>query len=292
LVTAIRSSDPTLPALPYPRPLLLVGHGTRNPDGRQALLDFATRYGELDRSRPVVPCFLELTEPSIQAGVDRCVEAGHSELTVLPVLLFAARHNKFDVTNELDRARKRHPHVRFSYGRHFGIAPGLLDLWRDRLAASDTPARNPWQIAREDTVLLFVGRGSSDPDANGDACKLARILWEGSGYRSVETCFVGITYPRLDEGFARARVGNPKRIVVLPHFLFTGVLMEKIAATAAAEQARTPGIAIQCLPEIGLQPQLFEILRDRELEAQQGQVQMNCELCKFRRAAEIGRAHV
>lgn len=286
---ATGSIDPSplpisLPPLPLNRPLLLVGHGSRDADGRQGLLDFATAYQALDRSRPVIPCFLELTEPSIQQGVDQCVEMGYTELSVLPILLFAARHNKFDVTNELDRARQRHPQVKFHYGRHFGITSGILNLWQLRLAALDQPQWNPQGISRSDTVLLFVGRGSSDPDANGDVYKLARMQWEGSGYQTVEVCFIGITHPRLEEGFRRARLYAPKRIIVLPHFLFTGALVKKIFDITAQQQAEYPEISMQCLPEIGLHPELFNILRDREIETQLGQVQMNCEMCKFRLA--------
>jgi sirohydrochlorin cobaltochelatase len=281
------AQQPPVPLEPLAvdRPLLLVGHGSRDREGRQALLDLGAAYQEMDRSRPVIPCFLELTEPSIQEGVDRCVEQGYTDLSVLPVLLFAARHNKFDVTNELDRARLRHPQVRFFYGRHFGITPGILDLWNDRLAELDQPQWNPQGIPRSQTVLLFVGRGASDPDANSDVFKMARILWEGSGYATVEICFIGITHPRLEEGFRRARLYQPRRIVVLPYFLFTGVLVKKIFEVTAAQQAEYPGTELVCLPEMGLHPRLFEVLRQRELETQLGQVQMNCELCKFRLAA-------
>lgn len=275
----------SLPPLPLQRPVLLIGHGSRDPEGRQALLDFAAAYQALDTSRPVVPCFLELTEPSIQQGVDHCVELGYTELSALPVLLFAARHNKFDVTNELDQARQRHPQVKFHYGRHFGITPGLLDLWRTRLTLLDQPQWNPQGISREDTVLLFVGRGSSDPDANGDVFKMARMLWEGSSYQTVETCFIGITHPRLEEGFRRARFYQPQRIIVLPYFLFTGALVKKIFNITAQQQEQHPELSIVCLPEMGLHPQLFQVLREREIETQLGQVQMNCELCKFRLAA-------
>lgn len=269
-----------LPALPLQRPLLMVGHGTRDQSGRQSFLDFAAAYQALDQSRPIVPCFLELTEPTIQQGVDQCVAQGYTELSVLPILLFAARHNKFDVTNELDRARQRHPEVKFYYGRHFGITPGILELWRSRLAGLDQPQ---WQ--RSDTALLVVGRGSSDPDANSDVCKLARILWEGSGYSTVETCFIGITHPRLEEGFRRVRLYQPQRLIVLPYFLFTGLLVKKIFDITAQQQEQYPDVSITCLPEIGIQPQLLALLREREIETQQGQVQMNCELCKFRLAA-------
>ncbi len=277
--TVLNTKLLSLPPLPLKRPLLMIGHGTKDEDGRQTFIDFANAYQALDPSRPVVPCFLELTEPTIQQGVDRCLEQGYTELSALPILLFAARHNKFDVTNELDRARARHPQVRFHYGRHFGITPGILDLWRDRLLELDQPQ---WQ--RQDTVLLFVGRGSSDPDANGDVYKMARILWEGSGYQTVETCFIGITHPRLEEGFRRARLYQPKRIIVLPYFLFTGVLVKKIFDITAQQQEQYPEISMTCLPEMGIQPQLLSILREREIETQLGQVQMNCEMCKFRQA--------
>lgn len=274
-----------LPALPLQRPVLLIGHGSRDSEGRQSLLDFAEAYQALDRSRPVIPCFLELTEPTIQQGVDRCVELGYTDLSALPILLFAARHNKFDVTNELDRARQRHPQVKFHYGRHFGITPGLFDLWRTRLAQLDQPQWNPEGISREDTVLLFVGRGSSDPDANGDVFKMARMLWEGSGYHTVETCFIGITHPRMEEGFRRARLYNPKRIIVLPYFMFTGALVKKIFSITAEQQELYPDLSLVCLPEMGLHPQMFQVLREREIETQLEQVQMNCEMCKFRLAA-------
>ncbi len=277
-----------LTPLPYQRPLLAIGHGTKNERGRQTFLDFVETYQQLDTSRPVIPCFLELTEPTIQQGVEACIAQGYTEISALPILLFAARHNKFDVTNELDRARSPYPQLSFSYGRHFGITPKIIELWRDRLVELDTPINNPRNISRADTVLLFVGRGSSDPDANGDVCKLARIMWEGSGYKTVETCFIGISHPRLDEGFRRAYLYQAKRIIVLPYFLFTGTLMEKIFEISAQEQAQYPDIDFACLPEMGIAPQLLQVIREREIEAQLGQVAMNCEMCKFRLAAADG----
>jgi sirohydrochlorin cobaltochelatase len=277
LIAAVSQLPQPLPPLPIKRPLLMVGHGTQDDDGRQSLLDFASAYQAIDSSRPVIPCFLELTGPTIQEGIERCLAEGYTDLSVLPILLFAARHNKFDITNELDRAKTRYPQLKFHYGRHFGITPGILDLWRDRLAQIDDS-----QIPRSETVLLFVGRGSSDPDANSDVFKMARMLWEGSGFKTVEVCFIGITHPRLEEGFERARLYRPKRIVVLPYFLFTGALVKKIFRISAEQQQQYPDIAIANMAEMGIAPELFSVIRDREIETQLGQVQMNCEMCKFR----------
>ncbi len=263
--------------LPLQRPLLLVGHGTTDNDGRQSLLDFAQIYQDLDQSRPVIPCFLELTEPNILSGIERCINAGYTELSVLPLLLFAARHNKFDITNELDKAKIKYPQLKLHYGRHFGITSEIITLWRDRLTHLKNLTAN-----NSDTVLLFVGRGSSDPDANSDVYKLARIVWEGSGYSTFEVCFIGITHPRLEEGFRRATFYQPKQVIVLPHFLFTGKLVKKIFDITNQQQEKYPDIQFNCLSEMGLDSQLFTILRHREIETQLGQVNMNCELCKFR----------
>ena len=275
-----------LEPLPLIRPLLLIGHGTKDDDGRQTFLDFAEAYQNLDSSRPVIPCFLELTTPSIKEGAQYCLSQGYQEISALPLLLFAARHNKFDVTNELDHCREHYPELKFYYGRHLGITPSLLQLWQERLDQLDTIENNPQQISRAETVLLFVGRGSSDPDANSDVYKMSRLLWEGSGYQTVETCFIGITHPRLEEGFRRARLYSPKRIIVLPYFLFTGALVKKIFEMTALQQEQYPDISVVSLPEMGIQPQLLQLVREREIETHLGTVNMNCEMCKFRQAAK------
>lgn len=280
-----------LKPLPLKRPLLMIGHGTRDEDGRQVFMDFVHAYQELDKSRPVIPCFLELTAPTIAEGVDFCINQGYTDISALPILLFAARHNKFDVTNELDRTRLKYPNLQFHYGRHFGINPSILELWQKRLAQLDQPEYNSHNISRENTVLLFVGRGSSDPDANGDVYKFARILWEGSGYKTVETCFIGISHPRLEEGFRRALLYQPKRIIVLPYFLFMGALMKKIYHIAGEHQILFPDIDITCLPEMGIQPELLQLIREREIETQMGEVKMNCEMCKFRLNALENKDH-
>ena len=200
----------------------------------------------------------------------------------MPILLFAARHNKFDITNELDRAREKYPQLNFFYGRHLGITPNLLKLWMDRLTTLESSKIVINKVKRSETVLLFVGRGSSDPDANGDAYKFARLLWEGSGYQAVEVAFIGITYPRLQESFKKVYSYQPKRIIVLPHFIFTGALIKKIFQITIKQQELHNHIETICLPEIGIHNQLLKIVRERELETQENQVNMNCEMCKFR----------
>ncbi|WAS06006.1 sirohydrochlorin chelatase [Gloeomargaritales cyanobacterium VI4D9] len=286
MVAFVSHREPRLVPLPQPRPLLLIGHGTRDAQGRADFLNFAQQYGALDPSRPVIPCFLELTEPLIEAGIARCVAAGWWELSAVPLLLLAARHLKLDITRELDRARSHYPGLTIHYGRHLGLAPEILKLWQERLAQVDHPT-----IPRSETVVLLVGRGASDPDANSDTLKLSRLLWEGSGYLTVETCFVGITHPRLEEGWRRVWLYQPKRVIVLPHFLFTGVLVQKIQAMAQAMQTAHPEVEVTCLGELGITPELFSLVRQREWETFGATMPMNCDMCKFRQQVLHGNSH-
>lgn len=265
-------------------PVLLVGHGSRSAAGRQAIFDLAAAYRSLQPARPVIPCFLELTTPSIADGVEACVRQGITEVVVLPVLLFGARHNKFDVTNELDAMQRRYPHMRLHYGAPIGITANILEHLRSQIATFE--ARHASLVDRSETVVLFVGRGSSDPEANGEACKLARMVWEGSGFQAVEVCFIGITHPRLDVGINRALLLKPKRILALPYLLFEGVLLDKIRATVQESDRQHPEVEISCLPNLGIAPAVLSALQVREREAIAGAIQMNCHLCKFRLAAK------
>lgn len=262
-------------------PVLLVGHGSRSAAGRQAIFDLAEAYLHVRPERPVIPCFLELTTPSIADGVAECAHQGFDTVVVLPVLLFGARHNKFDVTAALDAMQQRYPQMVFRYGAPLGITANILEHLRSLLAAeTETSA-----IAPAETAILFVGRGSSDPEANGEACKLARMVWEGSGYHSIEVCFIGITHPRLEVGLQRALLLGAKRVLVLPYLLFEGVLLDKIRAAVQECDRAHSDVEISCLPNLGMPPAVLQALLQREQEAIAGTIQMNCHLCKFRLAA-------
>jgi len=263
--------------------LLLVGHGSRDPDGQSEFLEFATKVQQAAGQRPVVPCFLELAEPTIPQGLARCIELGYRDIAAVPVLLFAARHNKRDVPVEFDRVRESHPDLRIRYARHFGITTEIVDGLHGLIAQAERQSART-QVGRQRTVVLVVGRGSSDPDANSDVCKLARILWEGSGLLSVETCFIGITHPRLPEGLQRCLLLQPERIIVLPYLLFTGVLVKRIGSMAGEFAKLHPEVEVLLTDDIGELPVFMDLLFEREREAVDGAVAMNCDACKWRRA--------
>ena len=249
--------------------LLIVGHGTRDADGAQDFRAFVQRVAR--RAPQAVEAvdggFIELSAPPVGEAVTRLLEAGHRRVAAVPLVLVAAGHAKGDIPGSLTRERQRHPGLSFAYGRPLGVHPTILSLLEARL---DTVLPRE---ERADAAVLLVGRGSTDPDANAEVYRAARLLWEGRGLGMVETAFVSLAHPSVEEGLERCRRLGAKRIVVLPYFLFRGVLPDRIA-----EQAAGYDVA----PVIGDCDELADLVLERHAEAVAGDIRMNCDTCVYR----------
>src|SRR4051794_32773553 len=116
------------------RPLLIVGHGTRDPAGVAGFSDLV-RYVEkrADPGSPVRGGFIELSPPPLREAVAELVQLGATDLDVVPLVLVAAGHAKGDIPAALAREQQRHPGLTYRYGRPLGPHPILLDLLDRRL---------------------------------------------------------------------------------------------------------------------------------------------------------------
>lgn len=258
--------------------VLLIGHGSRETSGNEEFLRFAEEARPHLGPGPVESCFIELARPLVQESLDRCVSLGARRVIALPVILFAAGHVKAELPRELDEARARHRAVEFLYGRHLGVHSLLLEILESRLSELESRFPGP----PEETAILIVERGSSDPDANSDVYKIGRLLWESKRYPWVEVCFIGITSPSLPEGLARCRALGARRIFVLPYFLFTGVLVRRISRLSAEFAAAHPDVEMRVGEHLGGHPNIFKLLVERKAEALDGESRMNCSLCHYR----------
>lgn len=260
--------------------LLVVGHGTRSADGCR---EFAAL---VDRVRARVPYvdveggFLELAPPPIQDAVARLVAAGHRTVDVVPLVLVAAGHSKGDIPAALEREKLRHRDVpgglSFRYGRPLGPAPALLAVAEQRLEA--LVGRERWS----DTAVVLVGRGATDPDANAEIAKVARLLQEGRGLGTVETAFVSLAEPSVPAGLERARRLGYRRVVVLPWFLFAGVLPDRIVTQAAGWAQEHPDVDVRPAELIGPGEELASVVLERWAEIDGGDLRMNCDTCAYR----------
>ncbi|TDC76944.1 sirohydrochlorin chelatase [Streptomyces hainanensis] len=270
-----------------PHALLLVGHGTRDARGAEA---FRSLVRDLAGRRPEVPVaggFIELSAPPLTDAVAELTARGARRIAAVPLMLVAAGHAKGDIPAALARERRRRPGTSFAYGRPLGPHPALLDVLDRRVAAVGAePAA---------TTVLLVGRGSTDPDANSEVYKAARLLWEGRGHAGVETAFVSLAAPDVPAGLDRCRALGARRIVVLPYFLFTGVLPDRVHRQAAAWAATHRDVDVRHAEVIGPVEELADLVWERYREAVEGDIRMNCDACAYRIALpgftdKVGRA--
>jgi sirohydrochlorin cobaltochelatase len=255
---------------------VVVGHGTRSSEG---VAEFG---GFLDVVRGIAPTldvaggFLELASPPLSDAVRALREAGHTTLGVVPLVLVGAGHAKGDVPAALARERLRHPGLDFRYGRPLGPDPALLDVLDDRLDAVLDRAERPG------TAVVLVGRGSTDPDANADVAKTARLLYEGRGFATVETAFVSLAEPAVPAALERCRLLGARRVVVLPYFLFAGVLPDRVVAQARAWASDSSAVDTRVAPLLGPDERIARLTLDRFAEALTGDVRMSCDTCVYR----------
>jgi len=259
-----------------PPALLIVGHGTRDEAGAEAFRSFVDGLSGRLPDTPVGGGFIELSTPPLADAVAGLVADGARRFAAVPLVLVSAGHAKGDIPAALVRERERHPGTSFSYGRPLGPHPSLLTVLERRLDEV-----LPRELRAETTVLL-VGRGSTDPDANAEVVKVARLLWEGRGLAGVETAFVSLAAPDVPSGLERCRLLGAKRIVVLPYFLFTGILPERVEHQAADWAAAHPALDLRQAAVLGATDELAELVLTRYREALAGDLRMNCDTCVYR----------
>ena len=255
-------------------PLLLAAHGTSDQAGVDAFAALAGRVGKLaaaDGTR-VAGGLIELSEPPLREAVTGLAAASPGPIVAVPLMLSAAGHAKGDIPAALARERTRHPGASFTYARPLGPHAALIDLLAARIAAAGT----------DQPAVLLVGRGSTDPDANADVVKTARLLWEGRDYPLAETAFVSLARPDVAEGLERCRLLGARRIVVARYFLFPGVLPDRVAEQAAAYAAVHPELDIRCTDVLGDCDEIAALVWERYREALAGDIRMNCDVCVYR----------
>jgi energy-coupling factor transporter ATP-binding protein EcfA2/sirohydrochlorin ferrochelatase len=256
--------------------LMVIGHGSRDADGVEEFWTLARHVREAAGALEVEFGFIEMAQPGADAAIDTLVARGPRDVVSVPLVLLAAGHLKNDGPATLARARQRHPGVRFRMARDLGIDPVVLDVAEERIRAAigDT---DPAQVG-----VVLVGRGSSDPDASSDLYKLARLLADGRDLGFVEPAFIQVTQPDVPAALERARRLGARTIVVMPLFLFTGVLVPRVYRQAHEWGDAHPEVEVRAAAHLGPDRRLARLVLERHREAIDGDVRMNCDLCVYR----------
>ncbi|PUA18009.1 precorrin-8X methylmutase [Glaciimonas sp. PCH181] len=272
---------PLTPTTPIPEfGIVIAGHGSRDPDAVKEFEALVALIRTRAPHHPITHGYLEFSSPTISEAVSANLATGVKQIAVVPAVLLAARHAKNDMPAEVLAMARDYPGIDFHFGTPLNLHPQLLQLAQERIIAAE--ATSPQTIRRDDTCLVLVGRGTTDPDANGEVAKLARMLEEGMGFGSAVVCYSGTAKPLVADGLRAAAQLGFARLIVLPFFLFDGVLVKRIYAAADDAQQSESGLEILKAGYFGAHQHVADVIIERAREAVAGRADMNCTLCKYR----------
>jgi sirohydrochlorin cobaltochelatase len=262
--------------------VMVCGHGSRS---TAAVREFAVVAEKLRAHFPDWPVehgYLEFANPVIRDGLDKLREQGCTRILAVPGMLFAAGHAKNDIPSVLNTYQSRHG-IRIDYGRELAVDAKMIRAAGDRIqAALDRANDERGPLPNHDVCLVVIGRGASDPDANSNVAKIARMLWEGFGFGWCETGYSGVTFPLVEPCLEHVAKLGYRRVVVFPYFLFTGILIDRIYGFTREVAARHSGIQFVEAGYLNDHSLVIETFADRVREILEGSNLMNCSLCKYR----------
>ncbi|UJZ87718.1 sirohydrochlorin chelatase [Heyndrickxia coagulans] len=235
--------------------VLYVSHGSRVPEtAREATAAIRQAMAQVDADLQEI-CYLEIAEPDIAAGIDALVRGGAGRIAVVPVLLLSAGHYYEDIPRAIREAKRRYPHIVFTYGRPLGVGDRITGILAENILETGMPP-GAW--------ILLVGRGSRNPETLCDFAKIAEGLRVQLGAEQIKTAYLAVLEPRFDEALKELAVaGRP--VVVAPYLWFTGVLVRSLEKKVGMLQRE--GYDIRLARYLGCHPDMADALAGRAKEA-------------------------
>jgi len=263
--------------------VMICGHGSRS---KAAVDEFKVLAEKLPAYLPddwlVDYGYLEFANPVIRDGLDNLRNAGCDRILAVPGMLFAAMHSKNDIPTVLNTYAAKH-RIEVRYGRELGVDPKMIAAAGARIQEAVARANiKSGEVPLEETCLVVIGRGASDPDANGNVAKIARLLQEGLGFGWLEVGYSGVTFPLVEPCLTHAAKLGYKRIVVFPYFLFSGILIDRIYGFTDQVTAAHPDIEFVKAGYLNDHPKVLETFAERITEQIGDVPPPNCGTCAYR----------
>ncbi len=267
--------------------IVLVGHGSRGREGNKETINFAAQWRERHPEWRIEVCFIEHADVLLDEGLNQAAR-GAKRVLVIPFILNAAGHVKMELPAALESARARHPEVEFAVTRHLGMGREILEVLQRQLDRLMKLLAVPDPMT---TGVVLLGRGSSDAGANGELAKMARWIFEENDHELVDLAFTGVTWPRLETVVQRQIKLGMMQICIVPVYLFTGVLIERIKEQVRRLQTQYPQVSFALGTHFGFDQGVFDLLDDKVDGEPSGGGMLECDGCKYRELAEEDHLH-
>ena len=109
--------------------VLLISHGSQSSKTKEevkALVDILKKRTQIQIFNYA---FLEIESPNIPQGIDRCVEAGATEVTILLNFLNSGKHVDVDIPRIVNEARQKYPKLIITITPPVGQHPRIVDVF-------------------------------------------------------------------------------------------------------------------------------------------------------------------
>ena len=110
--------------------VMIIGHGSKDPNAHlsiQYVVDNLT-----DTYRNISHCFLEIEEPNIQQGIEKCQKNNPEVLVVVFYFLHKGAHVKRDIYEDLNPAIEKSDLKKVLITEHIGTDEKMIDLILER----------------------------------------------------------------------------------------------------------------------------------------------------------------
>lgn len=203
-------------------------------DGDRAAADYA---GLMERVRAAAPSvdvnvsYVDDGGASILEGLAQLGANGRS-VVVVPLFLVAEAYEKGHIPAAIRAARRQLPSSEITYARPLGPHPLLFQAIQRRLDLA--------KVSRS-TAIVFAAEGWSDPDANAEIAKAARLMWEWRRAECpIEPAFINATTPTIDVAIDRLNRLGHSEIAVVSYLLSAGTSAVAIAEAAQSLPITSP----------------------------------------------------
>lgn len=269
-------------ATPIECAVLVVGHGTRKRSGAEQLIQLVEQMRLLEPDWRFYESFLELANPTIDEAIEKAFRDGVQALIVVPVLLFTAAHAKSDIPDAVSGSADKYGIRLLGQTSSLGTAARVIELSNDRFSevtrlgqllgcpvghCSRVECKSGCSIRGKDPGrigLAMVGRGTSDSDALNHMRELTARCAPARSLQWFHTGFFAGGSPHVDElleqaGCAVGPDGPCDTIVIQPHLLFEGELMDQLRAKLVAFERRYPDKRWVLARSLGADPGLAKV---------------------------------
>jgi len=109
--------------------VLLISHGSHSPETKKEVENVVEALKEKSTIPIFEYAFLEIEKPSIPDGIERCVERGATQITILLNFLNSGKHVDFDIPNIIRTAKEKYPQIQFKITKPLLHHNDIIDIF-------------------------------------------------------------------------------------------------------------------------------------------------------------------